>query len=81
MVQRAIDAVYENGAFRPVHSEHLPIEEGGRVRITIDTPEPEPLQLALAVFEGLSENEIAAIEEIALDRRLKERCQEPFCPS
>jgi len=69
MVQFAIDAFYENGAFRPVHAEHLPIQEGGRVRITIDTPEPEPLQWALAVFEGLSEREIAEIQEIALDRR------------
>jgi hypothetical protein len=38
------------------------------------------VQLALAVFEGLSECEIAAIEEIALDRRFQERCQEPICP-
>ena len=69
MIQRAIEAVYENGAFRPVQSEQLPIREGGRVRITIeDAVEPEQVQLALAVYEGLSPDEIDAIEEVALDR-------------
>ena len=43
--------------------------KGGRVRITIeDAVEPEPVQLALAVYEGLSPDEIDAIEEVALDR-------------
>jgi predicted DNA-binding antitoxin AbrB/MazE fold protein len=68
-MQHAIDAIYENGMFRPVPGEQLSITEGRRVRITVEEePEPSALQLALQVYDGLSETEIAEIEEIALDR-------------
>ncbi len=67
-MQRAIDAIYENGIFRPVHREFLAITEGQRVRITVDDEEPEAIRLAMCVYEGLSDDDIDEIEKIALDR-------------
>ncbi len=68
-MKHAIDAIYENGLFRPLRREGIPLAEGQRVRITVDDQcEPEALRLALSVYEGLSDKEIDEIEEIALDR-------------
>ncbi len=68
-MQHAIDAVYENGTFRPLHREMLSITEGQRVRITVDEEgDPEALRLALSVFDGLSGDDIKEIEGIALNR-------------
>jgi predicted DNA-binding antitoxin AbrB/MazE fold protein len=69
-MQRAIDAIYENGIFRPIRRERLAIAEGKRVRITVDDEgDPEVLRLAVSVYDGLSDGEITEIEGIALDRR------------
>lgn len=69
-MQRAIDAIYENGIFRPIPRRRLAIAEGKRVRITVDDEgEPEALRLAVSVYDGLSDSEITEIEGIALDRR------------
>ena len=69
-MQHAIEAIYENGSFRPVHRDRLAIAEGRRVRITLDDEaDPEVLRLALSVYDGLSDSEITEIEGIALDRR------------
>ncbi len=69
-MQRAIDAIYENGVFRPIRRERLAITEGKRVRITVDDErDPEALRLAVSVYDGLSDGEITEIEGIALDRR------------
>jgi len=69
-MQHAIDAIYENGMFRPLHRERLAITEGKRVRITVDDEgDPEALRLAVSVYDGLSDGEITEIEGIALDRR------------
>jgi predicted DNA-binding antitoxin AbrB/MazE fold protein len=66
----AIDAIYENGMFRPIRRERLAITEGKRVRITVDDEgDPEALRLAASVYDGLSDGEITEIEGIALDRR------------
>ncbi len=67
-MQRAIDAIFENGRFRPVHRELLAIPEGQRVRITVDDGDPVSLQLAMSVYDGLSDDDIDEIEKIALDR-------------
>ena len=65
----AIDAIYENGAFRPIQADAIGIAEGQRVRLTIDDQdEPEALRLAAQVYAGLSEQEIEEIERIAFDR-------------
>lgn len=69
-MQLAIDAIYENGTFRPIRGEGLAIAEGRRVRITVDDEgDPEALRLAVSVYDGLSDGEITEIEGIALDRR------------
>ena len=68
-MQHAIDAIFENGTFRPIHRELLAIPEGQRVRITVDDGDPESLRLALSVYEGLSDDDIDEIEQIALERR------------
>ncbi len=69
-MQHAIDAIYENGVFRPVQDQTLGITEGQRVRLTIaDETVPDPLRLATSVYEGLSEDDVDEIEQIALDRR------------
>lgn len=68
-MRRAIDAIYENGAFRPVQRDAIAIADGQRVRITVDDQcEPEALRLAMSVYDGLSDSEIERIEQIALDR-------------
>jgi predicted DNA-binding antitoxin AbrB/MazE fold protein len=65
----ALDAIYENGAFRPLQQGALALADGQRVRITIDdSGVPEALRLAMSVFDGLSDAEIAEVEQIALDR-------------
>ena len=64
-----IDAIYENGVFRPVHREVLAISDGQRVRLTvINQGDADSLQLAMSVYDGLSDNDISEIEGIALDR-------------
>lgn len=69
-MHHTIDAVYENGMFRPLRREGLAITEGTQVRITVDDEEmPEALRLATSVYDGLSDSAIKEVEEIALDRR------------
>ena len=66
-MKHAIDAVYENGAFRPLQPDAVAMAEGQRVRITInDEGEPESLRLASHVYDGLSSEEIKEIEQIYL---------------
>jgi predicted DNA-binding antitoxin AbrB/MazE fold protein len=67
---RVIDAIYENGALKPLAALDLP--EHQRVRITIHEPIVESAEETLAawhqVYEGCAAEEIAQIEVIALDR-------------
>ncbi len=68
-MKHVIDAIYENGAFRPIQLDTIGISEGQQVRITVDNEtEPESLKLAICVYDGLSDEEIDEIEQIALDR-------------
>ncbi len=70
-MKQTMDAVYENGVFRPLNAPEL--SEGQFVRIEIETPLKESsddlLELAARVYEGLSKNVIDAVEKIANDRR------------
>ncbi len=70
-----VEAVYENGVFKPVRSVDL--AEGQRVRVLLPvspvgpvTPEraEEILRQTQALYEGLTEEEIAAVEGIVLER-------------
>ncbi|MBA2510188.1 MAG: antitoxin family protein [Rubrobacter sp.] len=65
-----LKAVFEKGKFRLLEPSEVPLSEGQQVRITVDTEATPDDVLALAeqVYAGLSEEEIDAIERIALDR-------------
>jgi len=62
-----VQAIFQDGVFRPVSRPDLP--EGQRVRLTVErvaqaTPE-DILKLARRVYEGLSEEDIAEVEAVA----------------
>ncbi len=68
-MKHVIDAIYEDGTFRPMQPNIIEISEGTHVRITVDDEtEPVALKLATCVYDGLSEEDIDEIEQIALDR-------------
>lgn len=69
-MERTVPAVYEHGVLTPL--EPLDLPEHQRVIITIHGPVPqrpdETLDAWHRVYEGLSEEEVAEIEAIALNR-------------
>jgi hypothetical protein len=71
MTTETVDAIFERGTFRLVHPLHLPLRDGQRVRLLVETEEsPETiLALASSVYDGLSPQEVQEIEQIALHRR------------
>lgn len=70
-MKESIDAIYENGVFRPF--KHPDISDGQRVRLVVErlseTPAEDLLELAAQVYNGLSGQDIDEIEQIALNRR------------
>jgi predicted DNA-binding antitoxin AbrB/MazE fold protein len=68
---QTLDAVFEDGSFKPVNNGSLPFSEGQRVKLTVDAPaetQDDLLGLAGKVYEGLSDKDIDEVESIALDR-------------
>jgi predicted DNA-binding antitoxin AbrB/MazE fold protein len=68
---QTIEAIYQNGIFKPLNPVSEEIAEGETVKITINDKKLSPdemLKLASQVYEGLSEEDINEIERIALDR-------------
>jgi len=68
---QTIEAVYQNGIFKPLNPVSKEITEGKMVEITINDKKLSPeemLELASQVYGGLSEEDIDEIERIALDR-------------
>ena len=67
---RVVEAIYEDGMLKPL--ERLDLPEHQRVRITIHEPivesPEETLEAWHQVYEGCTDEEIAQIEAIALDR-------------
>ena len=65
-----VEAVFEDGVFRPVRRPNLP--EGERVRLTVESvgeaSTDDILELAARVYEGLSPRDIDEIEEMARHR-------------
>lgn len=67
-----IEAIYENGRFRPL--EPVALEEGQKVSLVVQSvpakhlSPAEYVQLAQKVYAGLTDEEIAEIEAIALER-------------
>ncbi len=68
---QTIEAIYQNGMFKPLNPISEEIAEGETVEITISEKKLSPeemLKLASQVYEGLSDEDISEIERIALDR-------------
>lgn len=65
---QTIEAIYEDGVFRPVAPATLTFSDGQRVQMVVVSDEEDPLKLITSVYDGLSEAEIDEIEKIALDR-------------
>ncbi len=70
-MQQILDAIYENGVFRPL--KPLEMSEGQQVRLVIESgaalKPDEMLKLAAQVYQGLSNQEIDEVEQTAFDRR------------
>ena len=70
-MKHTIDAVFDNGSFKPLNSRPLPFSQGQHVRLIVEAPpqtQEDLIELATQVFEGLSTEEVDEIEQIALDR-------------
>lgn len=68
---QTIEAVYQNGMFKPLKPLSEEIEEGEKVKLVVETENEgiNPImKLAENFYEGLSEEDIDEIERIALDR-------------
>lgn len=70
-MSKTIDAVYAGGVFTPLQGIEIP--EGECVTLSVEPVSrslspAQMLDLLGRVYDGLSEQEIEAIEEIALDR-------------
>ena len=67
-----LDAIYENGAFRPVSDANITLSDGAIVRLTVEPIHQDVgqhvLDLAAKVYAGLSDEDVADIERIATDR-------------
>jgi len=63
-----LDAVYHDGVFEPLTPPTLP--EGARVHLRVESAVQgeDSLSMASQVYEGLTVEQIAEIEAIALDR-------------
>jgi predicted DNA-binding antitoxin AbrB/MazE fold protein len=71
IMKQTLEAIYENGVFRPLKS--LKLSEGQQVWLMVETnlewtPE-DMLNLAAQVYQGLSDEQVDEIEQIALNRR------------
>ena len=70
-MSKVIDAIYENGVFKPLN--HLDLDEYSKVRITIESEKEIKqrtmmvLELARKSYEGLSKEQISVLEQTKLD--------------
>jgi hypothetical protein len=71
MATQTVEAIFQHGTFHLVQPLHMPLQDGQRVRLVIETDESPETILALAanVYAGLSPQEISEVEQIALQRR------------
>ena len=69
----SVEAIFEDGVFKPVEPPDIP--DGKHVRLTIETAarpgREDPLELALRVYRGFRPEEIDEIERIALGSRTR----------
>ena len=70
MAKQTLQAIYENGVFRPLASPK--VKEGAHVLLTVEPSEAasreDLIDLAGRVYEGLTDEEVILVEKIALDR-------------
>lgn len=66
---KTVEAVYEDGVFRPLGPVDL--EEGERVVIPLR--EMDPLEMLTHIYDGLSEEEIEEIDREILGHRHRDR--------
>jgi len=71
MTTETMDAVFQQGAFHLVKAPSVPLREGQRVRLVVQADDSPEAILALAadVYAGLSSQQIAEVQQIALERR------------
>ena len=70
-MNQTIEAVYEDGVFKPVNPITIEIEEGEMVKIVVKTEEhfeESSVDLAEKYFKGLSEDDIDKVITHALDQ-------------
>lgn len=70
---QTIEAIYQNGMFKPLRSVSPEFSEGEKVKLIVKTEHENGdvnpiMKLAENFYEGLSEEDIEEIEKIALDR-------------
>lgn len=67
-----LNAIYEGGAFWPLSGQDVTLPEGEIVKLTVQPSttisSANVLSLAAQVYEGLSSEDVADVERIALDR-------------
>ena len=65
-----LDAIFEHRIFRLVQPTNIPLRDGQRVRLVVETEEsPDTiLELAANVYAGLSPQDLTAVEQLALHR-------------
>ncbi len=64
-----IEAIYQNGMFKPLNPISESITEGEKVKLVVEIEEENSImKLAENFYEGLSEEDVDEIERIALDR-------------
>jgi predicted DNA-binding antitoxin AbrB/MazE fold protein len=70
MSNQRIEAVYERGTFRPIVPLVTLFREGQHVQLIVESAAGAQayLDLATQVFEGLSDEDVAAIETMARRR-------------
>jgi len=70
MPTQAVEAVFEDGAFKPLKPLKSALSEGQHVRLLVEELDTEQsvLDLALHVYDGLEPEEIDQVEAMALDR-------------
>ena len=70
-MRETLDAVFENGSFRPLNPAKVRLSPGQRVRLIVETPvqdNEDLIELAAKVYEGLTDQQVDEIERLALDR-------------
>lgn len=71
MTTETLDAIFEHGSFHLIGPPHIPLRDGQRVRLVVETDESPDviLTLAASVYAGLSPQDVTEVEHIALGRR------------